>query len=56
MSIHDLLAPDEPPADMAEYIIKVLESPPADYAGSARWGISRQSPVAPRSASSNFQP
>jgi len=39
MSIHDLLAPDEPPADLAEFIIKALDSPPADYAGSARWGI-----------------
>jgi hypothetical protein len=48
MSIHDLLAPDEPPADLADFIIKALDSPPADYAGSARWGISRQSPVAPR--------
>jgi cellulose biosynthesis protein BcsQ len=48
MSVHDLLAPDETPANMAEYIIQALESLPADYASSARFGISQKSQVAPR--------
>jgi hypothetical protein len=48
MSVHDLLVPDEASTGMAEYIIQALESQPADYASSVRFGTSQQPPAAPR--------
>jgi hypothetical protein len=51
MSIHDLLAPETPPENMAEFIIQSIQSPPASYASSARWGIGQQAPPAPKSTS-----
>jgi MinD-like ATPase involved in chromosome partitioning or flagellar assembly len=54
MSIHDILAPEETPADMAGCIVQALESPRGDYASSARWGISHQAQRPPGKTSSGI--